>query len=838
MAFSLQKSLRRLALTLIGIFLLLLLVASVVLYVYKESIANRLADELEQYLSSEFSVGRVDFSFFRTPARLTLTFQNFKVLGAHPRNKQLLLSAERVHFTLHITNVLRRNYQVERLEVENGDLYLTTDARGAANFADALRWPTNKAGGQAASIQALQLKNVHIRYQNRQRNEQIHSLVGAATISLGHNKAGKIAYRIQASTQTLSVEAAKQTLLQYDRLVWDMEGTLDLNSFQVLLTKGEVSYKQSTLAYSGVLRFAQHGRTEVNLVFQSPKSDLQALIALLPLEYYEQLIDYKAEGEVYLKGAAKGMWSAQSSPAINFEFGCDNVVIRSPNINQSIQNMSFKGVFSNGSAQSLATTSLRIQPLTGRLDNRKFSLELYVLNFADPFLELQLDAGLNMAALTEFFAFDHIRQADGLVGLSLSLNGQLSQLRKAQNPQNINLSGKIDLNKVSFQWKNYPAPFRQLQGTLTLDKNTLQVEGLSGFIGRSSLNIRQLQLIDLPAYLLAQQPLRFRGQLKAGLLDFEELLHKESFSANADLTNLQSHPYLFVLPPRWTGSLRIEADTLRFAGFRGQGFSADLALRDQVLRSGNVSMRLADGPVGGLFVLNAQQPHWIRLDSRWQLNEVPADQLLRMFNNFGQQSIQYTQLRGQLQADVQLSLVLDKYLRIQWPQVVADAALRLRNGRFVNFDPIRRIVNSLSTRKIKLNPELPFQELRHILQIRNQTIFIPELEIISPEATLSILGYATPDSKIDYRIRLPMPQERRGAFAALSPEEFRKTNFYLSAQGVTLGDFKAGFVEFGSAQQLDQQWKREKQILLNLFDKMALETKPFRLDTLTAPLLD
>ena len=100
--------------------------------------------------------------------------------------------------------------------------------------------------------------------------------------------------------------------------------------------------------------------------------------------------------------------------------------------NLTIKNLSFEGIYSNGSKNRPETGSLRIKDFSANLGSAKYQGSFSISGFNDPFAELNLKGKVIPAEIREFFELNNISQAGGSVDFDLKLSGKVDLKNKIQ----------------------------------------------------------------------------------------------------------------------------------------------------------------------------------------------------------------------------------------------------------------------------------------------------------------------------------------------------------------------------------------------------------------------
>ena len=98
----------------------------------------------------------------------------------------------------------------------------------------------------------------------------------------------------------------------------------------------------------------------------------------------------------------------------------------------AIKNLSFDGIYSNGSKNRPETGSLRIKDFSANLGSAEYKGSFSISGFNDPVAELNLKGKVIPAEIREFFGLKNISQAGGSADFDLKLSGKVDLKNKIE----------------------------------------------------------------------------------------------------------------------------------------------------------------------------------------------------------------------------------------------------------------------------------------------------------------------------------------------------------------------------------------------------------------------
>jgi hypothetical protein len=123
--------------------------------------------------------------------------------------------------------------------------------------------------------------------------------------------------------------------------------------------------------------------------------------------------------------------------------------------------------------------------------------------------------------------------------------------------------------------------------------------------------------------------------------------------------------------------------------------------------------------------------------------------------NFGQEVMTDKNVKGDLTADVEFASSWSKELDCNYRNLYVGSKLRIENGELNRFEPLLALSRYLKGADLS---HVRFATLENTIEIRNRTIFIPEMEIKSSVLDLVAAGTHTFDNQVDYTLELTLSQ--------------------------------------------------------------------------------
>ncbi|MGV3642192.1 MAG: AsmA-like C-terminal region-containing protein [Adhaeribacter sp.] len=822
----------------LGAGLLLAGLTASLLYAYQDKIIALFVAEANQHLKTKVQVDRIALSWWDKFPQVSVTLDQVRITEGLAGSQEPLATMGRIYCTFSLADVLRKNYRVRELYLENGQVHVKVLPDGRVNY-QVFAQDTTAAPNQkfAFDLEKIALRNVVVSYTDGPLKQYYKAT----------------AQDLQAAMRIGSDSIALQTdgkVLVHTVLVHDSEYFKDKetqlrtsllirpDSRQVLLAPSVVQVGPASYQVQG--RIDYDGPSKVDLQLRGQNTNVQSVLALLPARMSKPFHQYRSSGEAYFTGSVKGVVSGGEVPQVAFRFGCRQASLYHPDYKQQIKGISLTGTFSNGAQRNAASSVLALKNIKGKLANRPFSGNLVLANFRDPSLTLDLKADLDVGHVLGLFPVAEIRKGSGLAKVAVNFSGKLRQLKGKRAASAVSAGGDISLHNVSLALRDYRQPFRQLNGTFLIRKNDLAVNQFTGWLGASDFRLDGYFKNALAWFFLDKQSLLIEADFASRFLDLDQLLSSSQGRtgsgpavAAASKAGSGASGYRLVIPPYFDFDINAHVERLQFRRLKGKALRGNIRLKNQVLSSPDIAFRVIGGYFGLQGYLDARSPNKLKVTTTARLRDLSVDSLFYVFENFGQSFLVQRHLKGELTANIKSDLFFDSYLNPQNDAMEAEVQVLLRNGQLNHFEPLQKLSAFASRRELA---NLRFAQLSNTFYIQRRTIFIPEMEIhsnVSRASLIAIQGTHTFDQQMDYHIRIPLQKAARRdkdeAYGRVEPVSQGGPNLMLTLKG-NESNYKISYDKQRVKEKIAQDLKTEKKELLDVFKGKKAE-KPAKPQT-------
>lgn len=786
----------------------LLLIFTALGWYFGPKIKEIAVEQINANLTVPVQVGEIDFSFLQKFPYASVNFQEVSTQGKKIfGNQEPLLVAKNVFLLFSWWDVFSDDIRLKSISIENATCNLFVDKNGVENY-DIFKKSENKNSTFNLQLQEIVLKQTGVRY------HAIQLLRDYSFFAEDMNWKGQFTSDIYdlSGTGNLMVERFQTNGVNY---IHQKEAVLDLNIHidrnRKLYEINESSLKIAALEF-GVDGFFRDEKasTFIDVAIKSKKAGLKEILSLIPGMYTEKLSQYDYSGMVQFDLEIKGQIGDKETPLILSTFSTEKASLAPKGTSYALRNISFKGSFSNRISSSRPIERLQISNATGVLENQPFQLNLLMEDFANPWINLSAKSKVNLEVLSKFYIPDTMEGMWGQLNVDAQIRGRVKESSSWIS------SGNIELKDAGFKLKQSLVEFSGIQGFMSLVGNRLTLTNMQGKAAGSDFKVDG-SFDNVYAYLLSENEMMSGdARIVCRNLDLNELLEDKSIDASADTT------YRLDFSPRIRMNLNVQIGMLSFRKFQAWQLKGRLDLRNKVLNGNAISFKAFEGSVLMSGAMDASRPDSVLISCDAQLQKLDVKEVFTQLGNFGQEVMKDENVKGKLTASVQFVSTWSKDLHCNYNKIYARSNVLIEKGELLNFEPMLALSKYLKSADLK---NIKFETLHNEIEISNQMIKIPSMEIKSSVMDLIASGTHSFENIVDYKLQLDLSQilgrkvrEQNTEFGTIEDDGLGRMRLFLNMKG-PVSNPKITYDRKAIEQKIVQDVKKEKQDLKKILNK-------------------
>jgi hypothetical protein len=501
---------------------------------FQDTIRAAAIDEINKNFNGLLIVEESHLDVWEDFPRISLDLERVKFYEGKEAVGEPLYAVEHMFLGIDLFGLLKKEFHVKSLHLKNGHLNLVQDENGELNilrakgFYEESEAETQTEESQTNSPFFLEFKEIHLDNFNVKK----HNLLTDQRVNVDIKK---VRARFKLKNQHVYIKLLADFYLsvinESDKVLFNnkhivFEGKLDFDQKKELLDiqKANVALQDATFGMSGNIDVRNN--MDLDLSLFGNKSDFNLILAFLPEETAALIKRYKNRGEIYFNATVKGKSANGNSPAIEAEFGCAQAWFLNTQKDKQVDELSFKGYFSNGEDRNLSTSVFKLLDFNARPGTGAFKGSVIIRNFEDPYVDMNLFADLDLSFIGEFLGLEDFQGIKGKVTASLSFDELMDldvpELSLGRLKEGVD--SEIRIQDLSFTLPQLAFPVRKFNLLAEMRGGEISLSNLSFEYGHSDFKLSG-SLDDFPALFHHQKkPITIKMEVESQKLVFRELL--------------------------------------------------------------------------------------------------------------------------------------------------------------------------------------------------------------------------------------------------------------------------------------------------------------------------
>ncbi|MBS1764770.1 MAG: hypothetical protein JSS90_07390 [Bacteroidetes bacterium] len=755
----------------ISIIFAFLLIAWGLSIAFEDKIKSLVIEEINNNLQAPASVQKIQFSLIRHFPYATLSLEDVEIKGYPIAIKDKpLLKAQRIDLMLSIFSIFTNTIQLKKIEVVRAGLNIITTENREHN--DDIFKPSKSEKSFTANFDKVILKTIKLVIDDRHSRFYFNNDIDKATLS-GNFNDDTFNLNTDADFYIYSLLHDNMQYLEGKKTHLSGKAIIDTRGRHYTFDQTKIKIENLSLSAEGAINILANNTPSYKLKITSNKANAGELSTLLPSAWLSpQILNYKYSGNVYFETSIINTANKSQSPFIEIKFGTKKTDITPDRDIYALRNVSLEGYYSNHISNSKPYSVLKLSNIRATLEGKPLSADVYLENLKNPYMDITVNANMSVASLSRYLPNDFAENQKGTISFNGSVIGQMDKKETYRS------KGTLLLTDIQFKLKKRPLVVNNLQGKIVLNDAEVLVEDLKIKAGKSDMTLNA-NISNFYNYIFREnQLLTVKGIAESEFLDLNELLATDSHSDSASV---------FDLPENLNFNASVHAANIQFRKFNASDFNGNIVIKNKILSAENVQFNAMEGNVTIDGQLNASQKDSLLISCNARINKLNVQKLFYETGDFGQATLTDKNIRGSVTSTVDFASVWDKNLHVNRDRIFTSADITIEDGELINFKPMLKLSRYVKGSDLQ---NVKFSTLKNTIQIRQQKILIPTMEIHSSAINITVNGEHTFANWVDYRIKLKLSQllgrkvkQQNTEFGTIQEDASGGLNLYLTMKG-------------------------------------------------------
>jgi AsmA-like C-terminal region len=527
-----RKFWKRLLLAVFAAPLLLFGIVLGIVYWKQGEITKHLLETLNKDMNGSIAVGGSHVAPFANFPYISVDLEQVRLYATKKTYEKPVCEMRDMYVGFDLWSVLGTGFEVKSIKLSGGHINLIQYKDGTFNISQLFASRQKTTADSASPVTALKLKSITI--------DSVHiTKFNEETEVLLSNRIDKAKAKVDLNNDFFDVDLDAVmlfTLVLKGDTSFLHDKHLEINTgLHVNHTSGKITLDPSEVKIEKAA-FSMQGSVDVkkdmllDLKFSGNKPNFEFLLAFAPPELTPFFEQYDNRGQIYFDCTINGPSINGLQPAINATFGCSKAYFDNTETKKKLDQMQFKGSFTNGAARNASTMKFMLQDFFAKPDAGKFTGDLSVTNFNAPEIDLKLNSDFDLEFLARFLNIKSLSDLKGRVVLGMNFHDLIDPNFPERSLERLNESYEttLEVTNLSFLSSKLPVPLNDLDLKAHMEGHAAQIDYCRLAMGNSDLSVNG-SISDLPAIIHhTAREVETKLALKSNTLDLKQLTTRDS----------------------------------------------------------------------------------------------------------------------------------------------------------------------------------------------------------------------------------------------------------------------------------------------------------------------
>ncbi len=522
------------------VFGLLFSSVAAIAYFKKDELIAKALEQVNQGLNGRVEIADTKISAFQNFPYISIDIQDIHIYENKALSESPIVQVSDAYVGFDFWSIIKGTYDVKKLKLSNGYVKLIQYEDGSLNMTDAFGSPSATTesidSGESTihlKLQAIELENIDLLKINEANN-----LIAEAFIENIKSSFAIDQEQVKATLDTKLlfnlILDGDTSFLHHKHVSFNTAIDFDLDEQLLNITPSELLIEKASFLMEGNIDVKNN--LDLDLKFSGQKPNFDLFLAFVPEEFSPLLSRYENGGSVFFDASVKGPAAYGMSPHIEIDFGCAEAFVENTLVDKGVNDLFFKGHFTNGEKNHPSTMSLTIEDFKARPETGTFEGAVSVKNFESPDIKMQVKSTFNLDFLTDFLSIENLEDVSGKVALNMNFHDiiDLNDPTKTIEKLNESYFTELMVENLNFNSPDFHLPFRDINVKASMDGHKAKIEQFTLKTGNSDISFTA-DISDLPAIIHhTDLPVQAHLDIKSNLIDILEITRTPSDSTGFD----------------------------------------------------------------------------------------------------------------------------------------------------------------------------------------------------------------------------------------------------------------------------------------------------------------
>ena len=693
----------------------------------KDRITQLVSNQLNSHLIQPINVNTVNISLIKKIPYITVEFNNVWARSTiYSSYSDTLFTVKKIYILINVFKAVKGDYNINKLVLRDGNINIYINQAGTPNY---IIWKQNTSASPkeySVQLEDISFEKIELNYISMPNKINVSSYVHSMKVS-GELMSGGASLYIKSNMFINDIKKGKTMYVKNGKTY--ISASLIKEGDLYKITDGTARINKQDIAVNGFIN-NKTGETNISLTGKNIHFNSDDNIFNLD----EKLTSYAlVRGSVNSAVKINGNYRYKNrlNILVGFELYNGDVKLKKQGLKYVMPYL--RGKYVNNKQHSPDLFGVDSLYLYGNGDTCSGNFE--IMNFEDPLFKLNASAVINAVNLNSFIPEEDVVFDEGKINVSyhvknISLNDD--EAWKQFIDKAFNTKAKPVLKNIYI--KAFNKTFSDINTELYLN-NTLLIKKLRFYTATSDFTV------DGKVSSLGN--LVNKKNTWITLRSYSDKINLDDLKNNTQENSANSFPQNIIVRWEWfAGNFLIDKNIY-------SDVSSEINYKPGLITLKVYNSKVFEGNLKGNCALAITGEGNYKLAVLAETQSVDITNMFNAYNNFGQEFIIAGNLKGKLNANIDMKCDLSAGFDIIIPTVIANAGISIKNGELLNHEPLYKLSKYIKLEELE---HIYFSELNNEIYINEQCVTIPQMQINSSAMDIEVSGKHYFDNHFEYLI--------------------------------------------------------------------------------------
>ena len=363
-----------------------------------------------------------------------------------------------IYIGFNLWDIVNGNYDIQSLLLEEGVFNIVIHENNTTNIQNSLASTSDtETPTTNIHLKKIKFKNLDIHTLDEATNTDVEKFVYAGTGGFSR-KDSIIAGHIDTHFELNVIKDSDTTFFRKKHFEINTNVTFNEHTGILEIQPSGISMENGDFELGGTIDTKND--VDLDLSINGTKNNFDMFIAFAPTDIIPVLEKYNNAGKIYFNASIKGAANKGNRPLINANFGAGKAFLENTKRKKKIDEVGFKGHFTNGANRDASTMEFSLTDMKASLEKGEFQGSVFVKNFESPEVEMQIDSNFNLDFIADFFELEQVQDASGQVSVKMNFHDIIDVEHPEKALQKLNQAyfSELIVKDLSLDAKELPVP--------------------------------------------------------------------------------------------------------------------------------------------------------------------------------------------------------------------------------------------------------------------------------------------------------------------------------------------------------------------------------------------